>query len=95
MAHQPDEVHCWELYGRRAVRKGQWKAEYYDAPYGEEEWELYDLSEDIGELSNLADRYPKILEELKKEWGAYAQKYQVTLPSEKVAYGVEEIWREN
>ncbi|MEL6257068.1 MAG: arylsulfatase, partial [Bacteroidota bacterium] len=40
-AHKPDKAHCWELYGRKAVLKGDWKAEFYDRPYGKNEWELY------------------------------------------------------
>ncbi len=89
-----NEVHCWELYGRRGVRKGDWKAEWMDAPYGNDAWELYNIHEDPSELYNLAIDYPEKLEELKGDWDHYASKYNVVLPNEKVAYGVDEIWRE-
>jgi arylsulfatase A-like enzyme len=94
LVHKMDGVHCWELYGRRGVLKGDWKAEWYDSPYGTDAWELYNIKKDITEINNLALDNPQILEELKAEWDAYAIKYSITLPNEKVAYGTDEIWRE-
>ena len=85
--HDKSKVHCWELFGRIGVRKGDWKAEWYDSPYGTETWELYNLRTDPGEQINLAKQYVDVLEDLKTAWDHYAIKYQVTLPSEKVAYG--------
>ena len=58
----------WGFYergGRVAVRKGKWKLVKYDIdmnPQGP--WELYDLSNDIGETKNLASRRPEIVESL-------------------------------
>ena len=92
--HKFDEVHCWELYGRIGVRKGDWKAEWYDSPYGTETWELYNLKTDPSEHNNLAVVNAEKLEELKTEWDIYASEYKVTLPNEKVAYGTDEIWRD-
>ena len=92
-AHKSDEAHCWELYGRIGVLKNNWKAELYDSPYGTEEWELYNLKTDPGELENLALVNPKKLEEMKAEWKAYSVKYKVTIPNERVAYGTDEMWR--
>lgn len=93
-AHEFNEVHCWELYGRIGVRKGDWKANWYDSPYGTESWELYNLRTDPGELNDLADINTEKLEELKTEWSEYASEYQVILPNEKVSYGTDEIWRD-
>jgi arylsulfatase len=92
-AHNPEKSHCWELYGRKGVRKGDWKAEWYDSPYGNEEWELYNIESDPGENINMALDNPEKLEELKADWEAYAKAYNITLPNEHVAYGIEEIWR--
>ena len=44
----------WELFGRRAIRRGDWKALYLPAPYGPGAWQLYDLSIDPGEIDDLA-----------------------------------------
>ncbi len=58
----------WEFHekgGRQAIRKGNWKAVRYnvfqnpDAPL-----ELYDLSKDIGEKTNIAAQHPEIIEEM-------------------------------
>ncbi len=92
--HPPEKAHCWELYGRKGVRKGPWKAEWLEEPYGSGEWELYNLDEDLGEQHNLASTHPEKLEELVQEWEAYVEEYEVTLPSEPTAYGVEPVWRE-
>ncbi|HAP64437.1 MAG TPA: arylsulfatase [Cytophagales bacterium] len=91
--HPSDQAHCWELYGRRAVLKGEWKAEYYDPPYGKGSWELYNLQEDPSQVVDLASSQPEILKELTEDWDAYAQKYELTLPNEHVGYGDDEIWR--
>ena len=64
------DVTGWELFGRRAIRRGNWKAVFEPAP-GAEEWELYDLSTDLGEVRNLAEQEPKILEGLLVEWEKY------------------------
>lgn len=58
----------WEFHergGRQAIRKGHWKAVKYNVfknPEGQ--LELYNLSVDIGEIKNVADEHPDILEEM-------------------------------
>lgn len=93
-AHALEEAHCWELYGRKAVRKGDWKLEWMDSPYGNEAWQLYNLRNDPGELIDLASTEPAKLEELVAIWDEYEQTYELVLPNEHVAYGRGEIWRE-
>lgn len=92
--HEPTEAHCWELYGRRAVRKGDWKLEWMDSPYGEADWELYNLRSDPGELLNLAAVDAAKLAELIAIWDAYEEAYELVLPNEHVAYGRGEVWRD-
>lgn len=65
------DVTGWELFGRRAIRRGHWKAVFEPAPLGSEEWELYDLSKDLGEVHNLAKERPEILQGLLVEWERY------------------------
>ena len=50
----------WEYQKQQAVRKDEWKA--YRNKKGN--WELYDLSVDIEEQNNLADKEGKILQNL-------------------------------
>ena len=56
----------WELLGQTAVRMGTWKAVL---PRNSQEWELYDLSTDLGEQNNLAAQQADVLAKMK----AYAQ----------------------
>ncbi|KAJ9149357.1 Arylsulfatase [Pleurostoma richardsiae] len=65
------DVTGWELFGRRAIRCGKWKAIFMPAPQGSDEWELYDLARDHGELHNLASEQPKVLTDLLIEWEKY------------------------
>ena len=58
----------WEFHergGKQAVRKGNWKAVRLNVrkkPNGP--IELYDLSNDIGETKNLADKHPDLIKEM-------------------------------
>jgi len=52
----------WEIGGQTAVRMDHWKA---IQPRGGD-WELYDLSNDVSETSNLAAGNPELLAKLKK-----------------------------
>ena len=92
--HPKDKAHAWELFGRRGVRKGKWKAEWMEKPYGTAEWELYDLSKDISQQHNLAATQPDTLAQLIQAWEIYASENEVTLPNRPTAYAKESIWRE-
>jgi len=56
----------WEYRGQTAVRMGDFKA---IQPGRNKPFELYDLSKDIGEQNNIADKHPDILAKMK----AYAK----------------------
>jgi len=92
--HPNNKIHAWELYGRRGVRQGKWKAEWMEQPYASGAWELYDLSKDISQQYNIAAAQPEKLAELIKAWEIYEQEYNVTLPDRPTAYSKETIWRE-
>lgn len=40
-------------------------------------WELYDLSNDRTEVSNVAEEHPDVVEDLEKEWLVETKKYNV------------------
>jgi arylsulfatase len=69
----------WELFGRRALRQGDWKALYLPVPYGPGRWQLYDLSQDRGEIVDLAEARPDKLGELLALWDRYVAENGVLL----------------
>ncbi|MGA8548378.1 MAG: sulfatase-like hydrolase/transferase, partial [Mycobacterium sp.] len=69
----------WELFGRRAIRQGKWKALYLPQPYGPGAWQLYDLSVDPGEIDDLAAARPDKLAELLPLWDRYVEDTGVIL----------------
>ena len=71
----------WEHEDNKAIRKGDWKLISRDEDdyklfkkWGwnkvprTSEWELYNIKNDRWELNNVADKYPDLLESLKKEY---------------------------
>jgi arylsulfatase A-like enzyme len=86
----PNETLAWELFFRRAVRQGDWKAVYLPtapggAAYSREavlpaNWELFDLKSDPAEGKNLAASEPARLKTLIEAWNRYATENGVILP---------------
>lgn len=88
--HADDTVTGWELFGRKAVRKGQWKAVFIPAPSGPETWQLYDLARDPGEVHDLAASQPDKLAELLAGWAQYVRENGVIdFPRLKPVFGDE------
>jgi len=60
----------WEFFekgGRRAVRKGDWKAVQYNVNgHLDKKVELYKITDDIGETNDLADSNPEKAQEMQK-----------------------------
>ena len=75
-----DEALGWEIYGHRAIRKGDWKILWADGKNGSDTWQLYNLAEDPREVVDLSDEYPEKLAELIVHWEEYAANNQVILP---------------
>jgi arylsulfatase A-like enzyme len=77
--HEADTSTGWELFGRRAIRRGDWKALYLPAPYGPGCWQLYDVASDPGEIHDLAEAQPDKLAELLALWDRYVEENGVLL----------------
>ena len=82
------ERQYYEMFGNRAIWADGWKAVTLHAkrmpwqlnvtlPFEEDEWELYHVSEDFSESTNVAGQYPEKLEELKMIFDEEAWKYNV------------------
>lgn len=81
----PERVLGWELFDRRALRKGDWKLVMIEKPYGKGEWELYNIARDPSESQDLATAEPEKMQELLAGWDAYVEENGVILvtPEEK------------
>lgn len=75
-----DRVTGIELFGKRAIRAGHWKLIHMPEPYGNGEWQLFDISNDLGETRDLAGKNPEKVDEMIGYWKAYAKENNVILP---------------
>ncbi len=67
-----DDYIGWELFGSRAIRKGDWKLLWvnrFDGTPGR--WELFNIAKDPAETRDLAATEPGKLAELKADWADY------------------------
>jgi arylsulfatase A-like enzyme len=72
--HGADWITGWELGGRKAIRKGDWKLVYASWPWGSGQWELYDLASDRTEQHNVAGKYPDKIMELLADYQDYVKR---------------------
>ena len=88
---EPADYMGWEIFGRRAIRRGDWKAIYVAQPlFGENDvplvrlntWQLYNLDEDPGEVNDLSARNPGKLNELVALWDEYAARNKIFIREE-------------
>ena len=77
----------WELYGSRALIKGEWKAVRIFPPAGTGHWELFNVKTDPSETANLAADFPDVIAELIADWDAYAEANGVAVFERDLGYG--------
>jgi arylsulfatase len=75
---------AWELFGNRALRQGDWKLRWQWKPFGNEAWELFDLSADPAERNDQAAAQPEKIEALVELWEDYVATNNVILPNRSV-----------
>lgn len=68
---------AFEVSGTAALYRGNWKITKLIPPNGDGEWRLYDMSTDPGETTDLSAQHPVLLEEMVKEYEAYADEVGV------------------
>ena len=65
----------WEINEKASLRRGSWKI--VNNPPSEITqrvgWELYNLSKDLGETTDVSAQHPQILKELLMEWDRYVE----------------------
>ena len=69
--HTDEQIMGWEMFGYKAMRKGNWKIVNLPSPYGTCSWELFDLLTDPAEQHDLSSTHPGIANELQKLWVDY------------------------
>jgi arylsulfatase A-like enzyme len=87
--HGDDYVFALEHRGRILVRKGNWKLVNSQKPFDESNFELYDLSLDLAEQTDLKKEQPDVYRELISEWEKYRDEVRVQLPTPKSGTGLE------
>ena len=82
VVREPDEPIAWEFFDWRAVRMGNFKATWISRPFGESDWQLFDLATDPGESSDLSKQQPAVTQQLISAWEEYAKEVGVVPPEE-------------
>lgn len=78
----PGDVLANEQDNNRFVQNDGWKALFNNPPVGTGDWQLFDLRNDRGETTDLADQRPDVLADLLVGWQAYVDRFGVILPPE-------------
>ncbi len=84
VVYEDDAAVSWELFGMRAVRKGDFKLLRLIEPFGQDEWQLYHLATDPGETVDLSRTMPALRREMIEIWTRYSQETGVILPDKNV-----------
>ncbi len=77
-AKLPERTLFFDHFGSSAIRKGDWKLVRGNHRYQDRTWELYNISTDRCETSNLIDEKPGLAEELETEWTAWARRVKIS-----------------
>ena len=72
-----DKVVARELFGRKSLRRGDWKILWIEPPKGSGRWELYNVQTDPAEANDRAAAEPQRLNELMALWEQYAVKNNI------------------
>ena len=70
----------FEMYGHRAIYHDGWKAVTWHetgTDFDNDQWELYDITNDFSEINDLASARPEKLSELIERWWTEAGRYDV------------------
>ena len=65
----PSRPLYWEHFGNQAMRQGPWKLISHGPDY---QWSLFNMREDPTELHDVAVEYPRVLQEMAKEYEDWA-----------------------
>jgi arylsulfatase len=64
------------------IRKGDWKIVNIQQPFQIENFELYNISEDLAELYDQKDNEPEKYQEMIEEWTKFTGEIKVQIPEQ-------------
>lgn len=85
-----DATFGWEVFGHRAIRKGDWKLLWLTSSpaeraqplaEGADHWGLYNVAVDPGEVNDLSAENPEKVAELLEAWDEYVAENGIVLPN--------------
>ena len=81
--HTSEYVFGLEHNNLAMIRKGDWKITNIMSPFLEENFKLYNISQDLAELHDLKESEPEKYNEMIEEWGKFSEeiKVQISIPS--------------
>lgn len=78
--HPDTYVFAMEHAGHAMLQKGHWKITNKVRPFNEANFELFDLSQDLGENHDLKNTAPAKYKELILDWRAFSKEVRLQLP---------------
>jgi arylsulfatase A-like enzyme len=72
---------AWEIFGNRAVRQGDWKLRWEYKSIGKSSWELFNVTKDPAERTDLAAQNPDKVKALLALWDDYVKANNAIVPS--------------
>ena len=83
--HDSDAAFGWEIFGQRAIRRGDWKLTFVSPPNGSGSWALYDLESDPGERNDVSSQHPEVFTSLLEDWEDYQRSMGIILEEQVVS----------
>ena len=92
---EPGDFMGWELFGKQALRQGDWKIMYVPSIPSRDvrlpvlkpgQWQLYNLADDPAEMNDLAPSNPEKLREMLALWEQYTQEINFIYPDTLTGY---------
>ena len=78
--HPSEYVFGLEHNNLAMIRKGDWKITNIMSPFLEENFKLYNLSQDLAELNDLKESEPEKHKELLEEWRKFSNEVKIQIP---------------
>ncbi|MEL6560480.1 MAG: arylsulfatase [Bacteroidota bacterium] len=79
--HDSTYVFSIEHRGHISVRQGDWKLVNSVLPFDQKNFELFNLSSDVGEQRDVKNEFPEKFSKLFAEWEAYKKRVKVQFPT--------------